>query len=261
MDLNTISYGDSQKETIVFMHGLGVSSWMWTQQVEALQSEFHCLTIDLPGNGESYQIPWDSIADTAAQVAGIIRERASGGRAHLVGLSLGGYTALAILRDHPDVVKSVLVSGVSPRPLANPGLNRLLVRLAAPLNHVDFFVDLTARAMRLPNDARMAMRRDSKRLSIDTLMRTYDEVLKHQLAPELGQRTQPVLAVAGEAEVKAILNNLTDFPRVIPNARAYRVPKAHHAWNAEHPQLFTDMIRAWVSGKPLPAALQPVGAN
>ncbi len=258
MTLSLESYGDPTKDTIVFLHGLGVSSWMWAPQIEALKSDFHCITIDMPGNGESYQVAWNSFADTGAHVVAIIRERASGGQAHLVGLSLGGYVALAILRDHPDVVKSVLISGVSARPLENPLLMKAMIRILGPLNRYDFMVNLNSKLMSLPDDARELMRRDSKRLPTDVLIRAYDEVLAHKVPNELAKRSQPLLAVAGDAEVKAILETLADYPTLMPNARAYRVPKAHHAWNGEHPQLFTDMINAWVSGKPLPSALQPV---
>jgi pimeloyl-ACP methyl ester carboxylesterase len=258
MTLSIQSYGHPQKEAIVFLHGLGVSSWMWEQQVQALQGDYHCLTIDLPGNGESYQVPWHSFADTAAQVAAIIREHASNRKAHLVGLSLGGYIALAVLRDHPDAVKSVVISGVSARPLANPWLLRLMIRIVGPLNRYDFMVNLNSKLMSLPDDARELMRRDSKRLPTDVLIRAYDEVLTHKVPHELAQRSQPLLAVAGEAEVKAILNTLADYPALMPNARAYRVPNAHHGWNAEHPQMFTNMVRAWVSGEALPSVLVPV---
>jgi pimeloyl-ACP methyl ester carboxylesterase len=261
MTLSIQSYGDPKNDTIVFLHGLGVSSWMWTPQVEALKADFHCITIDLPGNGESYQTPWVSIEDTASQVARIIRERTSTGKAHVVGLSLGGYLALAILRDHPQVVKSVVVSGVSARPLANPLLMKAMIRILGPLNRYDFMVNLNSKLMNLPDDAREMMRRDNKRLANDTLVHIYDEILQHKLPSELAQRSQPLLAVAGGEEVKAILSTLADYPALMPNARAYRAPKAHHGWNGEYPELFTDMVRAWVSGDTLPATLQVVGAT
>jgi pimeloyl-ACP methyl ester carboxylesterase len=52
--LYTDSKGPSDAPTIVFLHGMSVSSWMWTQQVEGLADRYHTLAIDLPGNGESY---------------------------------------------------------------------------------------------------------------------------------------------------------------------------------------------------------------
>jgi pimeloyl-ACP methyl ester carboxylesterase len=93
MSLHVHETGSPNAPTIVFLHALGLSSWMWTDQINELQKDYHCLAIDLPGNGESYQTEWHSFADTAAQVATIIRAKASSGKAHVVGLSLGGFTA------------------------------------------------------------------------------------------------------------------------------------------------------------------------
>jgi pimeloyl-ACP methyl ester carboxylesterase len=92
--------------SVVFLHGIGTSGWMWERQVAAL-AEFHCLTVDLPGHGKSNHVPWVSLADTTGQVAALIRARATGGRAHVVGLSLGGYVVLCLLERHAGVLAPV----------------------------------------------------------------------------------------------------------------------------------------------------------
>ncbi len=50
--------------SIVFLHGVGTSGWMWEKQIAAL-SDFHCLNVDLPGHGKSNNVTWVSLADTA----------------------------------------------------------------------------------------------------------------------------------------------------------------------------------------------------
>lgn len=74
--------GPSKTPTIVFLHGLGVSSWMWAEPIQVLQTKYHCLTIDLPGNGRSQKVEWESLADSARHVAALIRAYATGGKAH-----------------------------------------------------------------------------------------------------------------------------------------------------------------------------------
>jgi pimeloyl-ACP methyl ester carboxylesterase len=253
MNLATNEVGPREAPTLLFLHGLGVSSWMWTEQVEALQDRYHCLTVDLPGSGDSYQQPWISFADTAVHLAALIRERASGQRAHVVGLSLGSYTALRLLADHPDVVLSMIVSGVSVRPLS--GIYRALTPLMAAVYGWDWLINLSAKMMQLPEEAAVLFRRDSKRLTPETIKRTYAEVMTFTLPEVLTTRTQPILAVAGDKEARPVLDSLPDFRRV-PSAVAAIAPNAHHTWNAEHPALFADMIAAWVEGKALPSALE-----
>ncbi len=44
--------GDTSGPLIVFIHGGGVSGWMWKKQLEYF-TNYHCLVPDLPGHGNS----------------------------------------------------------------------------------------------------------------------------------------------------------------------------------------------------------------
>ena len=254
MNLVVQEYGDPANPALVFLHGLGVSSWMWVEQIEALQDRYYCLAIDLPGSGESYQVEWVSFADTAVQLANIIRDKTVNGQAHVIGLSLGGYTTLRLLADHPEVVLSALVSGVTIRPFPNQWAFKQLVRFMSRANRWNIVIDLMARMMQLPDEVKPLYRRDSKRLSPVTTKRIYGEVLNYTLPVPLHERPQPLLAVAGEKEAKLVLQSLTDF-QALPTAVTAIAPNAHHGWNGEFPELFTEMIVAWIEQRPLPAAL------
>lgn len=133
MTLYWQSNGLKDAPTIVFLHGMGVSSWMWTEQVEALKNDYHCLTIDLPGNGKSHTTSWNSVAESADQVAEVIRAHATNGKAHLVALSLEGYVALQLLVRHPNLVERVIVSGLSTTPLKHGWLLMRVATLLYPL--------------------------------------------------------------------------------------------------------------------------------
>jgi len=249
------SKGVDGAPTIVFLHGLGMSSWMWQAQLATLRHHYHCLAIDLPGNGESYQVEWRSFADSAAQVAETIRQRTPSGKAHLVGLSLGGYVGLSVLASQPDVVESLLVSGVSARPFTRQWLWRATFTLLAPLLHWKPFLTANARAIQLPAEDMPLYLNDMRRLSKQTFLRVYDELLAYRLPAIFSQRPQRLLAVAGDQEFKQIRDSLPAFPQYLPNGKAALVPNAHHGWNGEHPELFTTMVRNWVENEPLPAAL------
>src|SRR5689334_24179757 len=88
--------GKPAAPSLIFIHGIGVSGWMWKPQLAAFP-DFHCLNVDLPGHGKSNQIKWVSMVDTTDQIVEIIQTRATNGRAYIVGLSLGGHIALTLL--------------------------------------------------------------------------------------------------------------------------------------------------------------------
>jgi hypothetical protein len=59
--------------------------------------------------------------------------------------------------------------------------------------------------------------------------------------------------------------SVRDIANAIPTAKGYLVahPRKRslaeeHNWNMTAPDLFTHMVRAWITGQPLPAELQPV---
>jgi pimeloyl-ACP methyl ester carboxylesterase len=248
----------SDAPTIVFLHGIGVSSWMWDAQIAALSPDFHCLAIDLPGSGESHTLEWQSFKAATPHVAQVIRTQAHGGKAHIVGLSLGGHVALQLLADFPELLLSVIVSGVTTTPLQHGWLLRPLLKLMTPFMLRDSMIDRSVNQMSLPPDAAASTRRDMQRLSPTTMQRAYDELFTFDLASLLhGQTPVRLLAVAGEKESLTILNSLQDFLALQPtsNRAVYKVPNAHHGWSAEFPQLFADMIRAWVCNTLLPNAL------
>jgi pimeloyl-ACP methyl ester carboxylesterase len=76
-------------KTIVFLHGGGVSGWMWKPQVDVLSSVYRCLIVDLPEHGKSRDEQPFTMEDSASRIAGIIRSHVRDGKAHVVGLSLG----------------------------------------------------------------------------------------------------------------------------------------------------------------------------
>ncbi len=95
--------GPATAPTVCFLHGGGVSGWMWRSQVESLQDTYHCLIPDMPEHGQSATIQPFTIADTAHRIAELMRQRAHGGRAHVIGLSEGAQVAVQLLGTAAEV--------------------------------------------------------------------------------------------------------------------------------------------------------------
>ncbi len=83
-ELGTVA---SSGEAIVFLPGGGLSSWSWRPVAEQL-SEFRCFLVALPEHGRSSDVRPFTMQLAASEVRNLIEGRC-GGRAHVVGLSLG----------------------------------------------------------------------------------------------------------------------------------------------------------------------------
>ncbi len=101
---------DPEKSTLLFIHGSGGSSIMWTKQVEGLKDSANTVAIDLPGHGRSRGPNLNTIPDYAKSVIEFI-DLVGVPRPIPVGLSLGGAIAQQLLLDYAErIPAAVLVS-------------------------------------------------------------------------------------------------------------------------------------------------------
>jgi pimeloyl-ACP methyl ester carboxylesterase len=99
------------KGTIFLLTGLGSKRQGWRNQLPVFGKEYRTLALDFRDVGDSDRVdqPY-TLADLADDVAGVARAL-NIPRAHVIGISLGGYVAQNVALRHPDqVAKLILVS-------------------------------------------------------------------------------------------------------------------------------------------------------
>ncbi|KAK8925900.1 hypothetical protein KSP39_PZI018177 [Platanthera zijinensis] len=110
--------GDKDGKVVVFLHGFLGSSRDWIPLMKALSITTRCISIDLPGHGEScaswhnlIQEPYQPIKTVAEMLLKLICN-ATTGRVILVGYSMGGRIALYMSLKYPEKIDgTVLMSG------------------------------------------------------------------------------------------------------------------------------------------------------
>ena len=232
-------------EPIVFLHGAGLGGWMWRQQVQAL-SQFRCITPDLPGHGSSLGTPWRSIRDSARWVAELI-DREAGGRAHIVGLSLGAVVGYELITSFPDAVDSLVLSGGNG--WGKPGRSILsrFMRAMMPLARSKVLVAATLAAMKVPKEDRPKGQQAMVEMSADSLSTMVEQVLAYRLDEVLRSRPHRVLAIAGSMEAPTIKHTVRRLAEMMPNAEAREIPRGLHTWNWQYPELFNKTVTDWLS--------------
>lgn len=94
-------------EPVLLMHGFLENNSMWNNLLPYLEA-FQCIIPDLPGHGKSSPVDAFSL-DTLADLCADVLDAVDVKRAHVVGHSMGGYIACALLERHPERVKSLLL--------------------------------------------------------------------------------------------------------------------------------------------------------
>jgi esterase len=110
--VSTLTWDDRQPE-LVLLHGGGQNAHTWDTVALALGRPL--LAVDLPGHGHSGRRadrdygPWRN----AEAVAAVIKQAAPAARA-VVGMSLGGATAIRLAATRPDLVRRAVIVDVTP---------------------------------------------------------------------------------------------------------------------------------------------------
>jgi pimeloyl-ACP methyl ester carboxylesterase len=255
MALYAQEFGPTNAPTIVFLHGGGVGGWMWKPQIAQLQDEFHLLVPDLPEHGKSSEIKPMTLPNAAAEVADLIRTRAHGGRAHVVGLSLGAQTTIELLNQAPDLIDHAIASGPLMRPLPGIGTTNLMAKMYWPFRNMTWLVKWNMQGLGVPAEYFEEFRQDTAALTIDGFVRVTLANGNNHVPPNLQAVTVPTLLLVGEKELKIMKESVRDLLAVMPSAKGYVVSGAIHNWSMQLPDLFTQTVKAWISGQALPGAL------
>jgi 3-oxoadipate enol-lactonase len=95
---------------VIFIHAFPLNQSMWDDQFSQLREHCRVITLDLRGFGSSEAPQGPSSMDQmAADVRGLMSFLGVD-RAVLVGLSMGGYIALAFYRNYPDAVRAMVLA-------------------------------------------------------------------------------------------------------------------------------------------------------
>ena len=114
VDAETIRYADVEggspaAPTLVFLHGIGASSYVWRDLISLLSPRFRLMLVDLPGFGMSSKNPdrrydLDEQTETMARFLDALEIQ----KPILVGSSMGGAIALWMAKQNPDRFEAIV---------------------------------------------------------------------------------------------------------------------------------------------------------
>ena len=118
-------FGLGQKETILLLHGGGLSWWNYLEAAKLLQTDFHIILPILDGHAGSDR-PFTTIEENASEIISFIDAQFGTSVLMIGGLSLGGQVLLEMLSQRRDLCSYALVESASVIP------SKLTNRMIAP---------------------------------------------------------------------------------------------------------------------------------
>ncbi|WP_406835994.1 alpha/beta fold hydrolase [Streptomyces sp. AHU1] len=108
--------GGATSAAVVMVHGIRVSSSMWLPHARRLAPDFRVSTLDLPGHGILHDETFTLASAVEALDAAVAEAgAATGGRPLVVGMSLGGFVAMAHAATRPGQLRGLLICGSTAR--------------------------------------------------------------------------------------------------------------------------------------------------
>ena len=107
------THGEKKNPAVLFLHGFMGNGGSWNEIIESLQKNYHCITIDLPGHGQSLNVEEShfKMPECAKLIIKII-DKLKIDKFNLIGYSMGARLGLFLALNYPDYInKAVLESG------------------------------------------------------------------------------------------------------------------------------------------------------
>lgn len=259
--------GESNSETIIFLHGSGpgaTSETNWRDILPVLSERYHVIAPDYYGFGKSEhpEIPPKSFWEwTNCRVEQILElmDYLKIEKAHLVGNSMGGYVSLHLVMTAPERFGKIMLMGSAggETPGATPELIRMMgfyknPTLSALKNLTTWFVyDQSSLGNELEAVLRerfeMIMRPEVKRSYLNNMFPSMPGEL---LIPPsaLKQMEHPFLLVHGVEDRFVPKESSLSLLEHLPNAQLHLVKGCGHWMQIEKRQLFLQLLTQFIDG-------------
>lgn len=222
---------------IVLVHGMRLSSTMWRPQVELLRAQGRTVVApDLPGHGSrrGEQFTLGRGLDAVAEAIDSV-----GGRALLVGLSLGGFVSIAAAGSMPGRVAGLVAAGCTAKPdQALAQVYRIPAVLMDRLPDRGAAVNERFHRLTLRDGAAEAVLDGG--LAVEAAPAVIDEVCHMDTLAALGSYPGPVWLINGARDHFRIHEK--KFFDACVDGRLVNVPRAGHLVSLDQPVNFTRIV-------------------
>jgi pimeloyl-ACP methyl ester carboxylesterase len=248
---------------IIFIHEFASDIRGWDAQIRYFSRAYRCIAFNARGYPPS-DVPEDAacygwelaVDDIAAVMRGLSIERA-----HLVGLSMGGYAALQFALRYPHKVGVIVAASVGSG--SHPAQRDAWLRETSVLARIFSEHGLAAMAERMARGpARIQLKnkdQNSWREFVGRLLELSPRGLSHTMArsqalrpslhdlrDQFSKMTNPVLLAVGDEDAACLETNLM-LKSALPNAGLWISPNTGHGINLEEPAAFNAQIESFLA--------------
>ena len=250
--------------TILLLTGLASKRLGWARQLDVFGREYRVIAMDHRDTGDSDPVSDAyTVADLADDAASLLRALGIS-RAHIIGISLGGFTALQFAARHADMLdRLVLVSTAAGGSVYVPAAPEIIALLSPASD-----MEIGERAMHSysrimapgfvaahPEELeRIAATARYRPQTAASYMRQLQAVLSHDVVDALPRITAPTLVIHGDIDPLVPPQNGRYLAQHIPGARLIMYQNTGHIPIIERMDDFNRDVLTFLAGEIPPDA-------
>lgn len=243
-----VEYGTQNPETIILLHGGGLSWWNYREVAQLLAAKYHVVLPVLDGHADS-DTPFTSIEDNAARIIAYIDQYFGGKVLAIGGLSLGGQIAVEMLTQRPDICSFALLESTLVKPSK---LTHALIKptfgMSYGLIKQKWFAKLQAAYLGIPRKLFDDYYRDTYKISKEDMIAFLQSNSAYSIKPALRDTQVKVHIVFGSKEQSSIRTSGKLLHDMIPNSTLENLPGFRHGdLSLNYPEQYAQMIDNFAS--------------
>ncbi|MCH9705802.1 MAG: alpha/beta hydrolase [Proteobacteria bacterium] len=242
-------WGNRNTTPLVLVHGFLCGGRFFRPLVNTLQQDYHIITIDLPGFGDSANIAAaDSISNMAKEVQDTLNANGIE-QYHLLGHSMGGMVAQQLALSVPAQVVSLIIyasnnSGNLPDRFESfsESKRRLQEDFSASKRRIcaTWFVNGDA------NPHFHLLEQCADVVTLATAHRAIDAMRTFDVSNRMAELSMPILIISAEHDRTYTLASQQQLHRQLPQATTALIKNCAHCAHLEDEITFNDTLRAWL---------------
>ena len=238
-----VEYGNQNPETVILLHGGGLSWWNYRDVVQLLSDRFHVVLPILDGHADS-DAPFTSIEDNAARIIAHIDEHFGGNVLAVGGLSLGGQIAVEMLTQRPDICSFMLLESTLVKP------SKLTYALIKPTFGMSYglikqkwFAKIQAAYLGIPKKLFGDYFRDTCKITKEDMIAFLQSNSVYSIKPALRNTQAKVHIVFGSKEQSSIRTSGKLLNHTILGSTLEILPGYRHGdLSLNHPQAYAQKL-------------------